>query len=158
MAVRGAAFAVGVVFGVVMVWSGLSNPDVIRDMLLLKDAYVFLLFVSAVAVAFVGLRLLRLFQTRAVITREPIDLKPERPQRRHVIGSLMFGAGWAIADTCPGPIAAQLGSGTWWGIFTAAGVLAGIALYFHRAGRTARAGAARPTPPAAAAEPLPQGE
>ena len=32
-------------------------------------------------------------------------------QRRHIVGSLLFGIGWAVADACPAPIAAQIGQG-----------------------------------------------
>jgi uncharacterized membrane protein YedE/YeeE len=52
-----------------------------------------------------------------------------RPARNHVYGSLLFGIGWGVAGTCPGPIAAQLGSGRWAAIFTLCGVLAGVAIY-----------------------------
>ena len=30
-------------------------------------------------------------------------------ERRHVVGSVLFGLGWAVADACPGPVLAQLG-------------------------------------------------
>ena len=53
---------------------------------------------------------------------------PEAPRRRHVVGSLIFGVGWAVADACPGPIATQVGQGVLWSLFTITGVVAGIVL------------------------------
>ncbi len=62
--VAGALF--GAAIGFVFAWAWLSDPAVIRDMLLLREADVYLLMGSAIAVAFVGSRLLRRFQFRAL--------------------------------------------------------------------------------------------
>ena len=56
---RLAGLGVGLVFGVVLAWSGMMSPDVIRNALLFEDSYLFLFFGSAVATAGIGLRLLR---------------------------------------------------------------------------------------------------
>jgi uncharacterized membrane protein YedE/YeeE len=80
----------------------------------------------------VGLRLLRAARSHALLTDRPIAWTVDRPQRRHLAGSVVFGTGWAIAGACPGPIATQLGQGIGWSLFTTAGLLAGIALYLRR--------------------------
>jgi uncharacterized protein len=83
-----------------------------------------------------------------VFTGEPVAWNRPRPERRHVVGSLVFGTGWAIAGACPGPIATQLGQGILWSLFTIAGLAAGVMLYQRRDARpepaeaTARSGAA----------------
>ena len=129
MRARIAGGLVGLVFGITLSWTGMSSPSVIRQALLFQKAYLFLFFASAVAVALVGTRLLRWARARALLTGERVDWKPERPQRRHVVGSLLFGAGWGLADACPGPIATQIGQGVLWSLFTIAGVTAGIVLF-----------------------------
>ena len=133
MRTRVAGALIGVVFGVTLCWSGMSDPAVIRAALLFRSAYLFLMFGSAVLVAVVGLRLLRRVQPRALLTDARVGWAVERPERRHVIGSLLFGLGWGIADACPGPITAQLGQGCVWALFTMAGVLAGVNLFLARA-------------------------
>jgi hypothetical protein len=50
-----------------------------------------------------------------------------------VAGAAIFGVGWAITDSCPAPIAGQLAQGVLWSLFTIAGVMLGIALFFRRA-------------------------
>lgn len=122
----GLAFGVG--FGFLLAWAGLSDAAVIRNMLLLREAHVFLFMGSAVAVAAVGLRLLRAARVRALVTGEPVSWTVDRIEKRHVIGSLLFGAGWSIAGTCPGPVAAMLGQGKLGGLFVAGGLLAGVSL------------------------------
>src|SRR5919202_5728214 len=100
---------IGVVFGVTLGWSGMSDPSVIRQALLFERAYLFLMFASAVLVAVVGLEILRRRQPRALLTGAPVTCARERPRRRHVVGSVLFGLGWGLADACPGPIATQVG-------------------------------------------------
>lgn len=121
-----AAAAVGTVFGLSLSWSGMASPDVLRDGLLFRSSYLYLFFAGALLTAAVGLRLLRGAGTRALLTHEPIGWETARPERRHVVGSAMFGVGWALADVCPGPVAAQLGQGILWAVPTAAGVALGI--------------------------------
>jgi uncharacterized protein len=127
---RLAGLVVGLVFGVTLSWSGMSDPDVIRGALLFEEAYLFLFFASAVLTASVGVRLLR--GRRALLTRERIDWRPTPVERRHIVGSVLFGIGWAVADACPGPIATQLGQGIAWSLFTIAGVVVGIWVFLRR--------------------------
>jgi uncharacterized membrane protein YedE/YeeE len=129
---RLAGLLVGLVFGVTLSWTGMSDPDVIRGALLFEEAYLFLFFAAAVLTASAGVWLLRRRGARALLTGERIDWKPEPPQRRHVVGSVLFGIGWALADACPGPIATQVGQGIAWSLFTIAGVVAGIWLFLRR--------------------------
>ncbi len=126
MGTRLAGGLVGVVFGVTLSWTGMSSPEVLREALLLDNAYLYFFFASAVATSTLGLLLLRRARVRAVLTGEPVAWKPEAPRRRHVVGSLIFGIGWAVADACPGPIATQVGQGVLWSLFTITGVVAGI--------------------------------
>src|SRR3954466_454680 len=142
MAPRITGALVGVVFGVTLSWTGMTSPEVIRSALLFEKAYLFLFFGAAVATAFVGLRVLRAVRGRAVIPGDPVRWTTSRPERRHVVGSVIFGIGWAVSDACPGPMFTQLGQGIAWSLFTIAGVAIGVRLYAAaRARRTAPAAA-----------------
>jgi uncharacterized membrane protein YedE/YeeE len=144
MSQRLAGLAVGLAFGAVLSWSGMTSPDVIRGALLFEHAYLFLFFASAVLVANVGLALVRRAKVRAVLTGAPISWTPERPARRHIVGSLIFGLGWGIADACPGPIATQIGQGIAWGIPTFVGVIIGVYVFLRRMEETEPAADAPP--------------
>jgi uncharacterized membrane protein YedE/YeeE len=128
---RLSGLGIGLVFGVVLSWSGMASPVVIRQALLFQHAYLFLFFASAVLVATAGSWLLRRARVRTLIGSEPITWRGESPQRRHIVGSVVFGVGWGVADACPGPIATQLGQGAWWGLWTLAGVVVGVWLYLR---------------------------
>jgi uncharacterized membrane protein YedE/YeeE len=147
MSTRVAAAIIGVVFGVVLSWSGMTSPQVIREGLLFGDPYLFLFFAGAMLTALIGLRILRVRAPRAPLTGERVQWDPVRPERRHVVGSVLFGIGWGISGACPGPIATQLGQGIWWGIPTTVGLVFGIVLFGRLQRRAGRAPGR--TPPAA---------
>jgi uncharacterized membrane protein YedE/YeeE len=132
MATRVSGALIGLVFGLTLCWSGMADPDVIRRALLFQDAYLYLMFATAVGTATLGLHLLRRRRASALLTGEVVSWAPERPERRHVVGSLVFGLGWGISAACPGPIAAQVGEGIPWALFTLAGAAAGVWLFLRR--------------------------
>jgi uncharacterized membrane protein YedE/YeeE len=128
---RAVAVAFGVVFGFAISWGQFTDPDRLREMLLLQDAYLYLMMATAVAIGFVGVRLLRRGHARALLTGTPIGWTTKRPERRHVVGAALFGVGWAITDSCPAPIAGQLAQGALWAVFTIAGVFLGVGLFLR---------------------------
>jgi uncharacterized protein len=133
--VRAIALICGTTFGFLLSWARLTDPDVIGDMLLLREMHVFLIMGSAICTAAVGLRLLRLTNARALVTGEVIAWSGTRVERRHIVGSVLFGAGWSVARTCPGPVAAMIGEGRLMGFVVAAGILAGVVLQQYVARR-----------------------
>jgi uncharacterized membrane protein YedE/YeeE len=122
----------GVVFGIVLSWSGMASPEIIRHALLFEQSYLFLMFASAVATASLGLALLRRRERNAVLTGDRLSYGREPVGRHHIVGSLLFGTGWAVSDACPAPIAAQIGQGVPWAVFTLTGVAFGVWLFLHR--------------------------
>jgi hypothetical protein len=156
--VNAASLGLGAAFGFLISWGQFSDPDRIRDMLLLRDPYLYLMMFSAMGIGLLGLRVLRRRQVRALLTRSPVKLERARPERRHIAGAAVFGLGWSLSDSCPAPVAAQLAHGVWWSLFTIAGIFLGIELYFLRrepertrarpvrASRTGRRRATTPAP------------
>ena len=126
MKLRLAALGLGTVTGFVFAWTRMTDPETFHRMLSLDSPRIYLLMGAAVAVAFVGARLLR--GRGALLTGERIDWSVTRPSRNHIVGSLLFGVGWGISEACPGPTAAQLGAGRVLALAVAAGILAGVAL------------------------------
>jgi len=145
MSTRVAAALIGVVFGVVLSWSGMTSPEIIREGLLFQDPYLFAFFAGAMLTAAIGLRILRVRAPRALLTGENVQWETVQPERRHVVGSVLFGIGWGVAGACPGPIATQLGQGIAWGIPTTVGLIGGILLFRRLQQRAAREPAGAPT-------------
>src|SRR5436305_12699508 len=104
MTLRAAALALGIPTGFIISRARMTDPDRFHRMLALDSPRIYLLMCAAVAVAFVGARLLR--GRRALLTGERINWTSARPTRSHVAGSVLFGSGWGISEACPGPTAA----------------------------------------------------
>jgi uncharacterized protein len=154
MRIRLVAALFGAAFGFLISWGQFSDPDRIRDMLLLRDPYLYLMMFSAIAVAFAGTSLLRRRRARALLTGEPLSVERTRPERRHIVGAAIFGLGWAVADSCPAPIAAQLTQGVLWSLFTIAGITIGVLVYLRRQERLGRRELERADAEAAVAPPV----
>ena len=56
---RLASVLLGIGFGFLLSWAHFVDPDQIRRMLLLQEPYMWEFFAAAVAVGFVGIRLMR---------------------------------------------------------------------------------------------------
>jgi uncharacterized protein len=144
---RFAALGVGAVFGFAIAGARLHDYNVIHRMLLLQEADVFLLMASAIAVAAPSLLLLQRLGWRTPFAGA-LHV-PRLPVRRDtVLGSLVFGTGWAIAGTCPGPAIAMVATGSLPGAFVMAGIVVGASLH-GALGRLPRWRLARRPDPAA---------
>ena len=122
------AATLGIGFGFWLAWTRMTDFDQIVGALLLRQAYLWLMFATGVATAVVGLQVLRRSGVSTLVGREPVAWPTVPPQMRHLVGSVVFGVGWALAGACPGPIAAQVGMGRLSSLLTLAGLFLGIAL------------------------------
>jgi uncharacterized membrane protein YedE/YeeE len=126
--VNGLGFVCGLTFGFVIVAARLSDDNVIRDMLLLRDPQPYLVIGSAVLVAAPLLHLLRACRWRAPLGGETVAFRGEAIRRHHLAGAALFGIGWAISCTCPVPALGMLATGNLLGLPVVAGLLTGIVL------------------------------
>lgn len=97
--------ALGLLFGVGLVVSGMSNPAKVLNFLDLFgtwDPSLAFVMGGAVLVAFIGFRLV--FKRPAPIAAERFQL-PTRTDIDSplVVGPILFGIGWGLGGFCPGP-------------------------------------------------------
>lgn len=125
------SFAVGLLFGLGLIVSGMANPSKVLGFLDLAgpwDPSLALVMAGAIAVGVVG------FAIAGRRARSWLGLPMRLPSnrvadRRIVAGGLLFGAGWGLAGFCPGPAVVALGAGYWQaGVFVAS-MLGGMAVY-----------------------------
>jgi uncharacterized protein len=116
--------AFGALFGFLLSQARASDYHAIRGMFLLSDLHLFGVIGVAVATAAIGLQLIKRSAARS-LDGQPIRLAC-KPYRKSVLaGGLIFGAGWALAGTCPGTALTQLGEGKLYAFATIAGILLG---------------------------------
>lgn len=106
-------YLIGVVFGVGISISGMSNPAKVLnffDVAGTWDPSLIFVMASALIVTFIGYRLVLrqpapvMEQRFALPTNRKLDL-------RLIGGSAVFGVGWGIAGFCPGGAIPALGTG-----------------------------------------------
>jgi uncharacterized protein len=114
----------GALFGFLLSRAGATNYDAISGMFRLTDLHLLGVIGAAVAINAVVFRAIGRFHVRAR-NGEPITLSKKPLTRGLVVGALLFGAGWAIAGTCPGTALAQIGEGQLAGVVTLAGIVLG---------------------------------
>ncbi|GAC1432649.1 MAG: membrane protein [Burkholderiaceae bacterium] len=135
-----AALAAGLLFGLGLILSGMTDPSKVIGFLdLAGDWDPSLAFVMGGAI-FVGAIAFRFAKGRTVaLLGDPMRLPTVSAiDRRLVLGALTFGAGWGLAGYCPGPALASLLSGSLKPVLFVVAMLAGMGLFelFEVASRT----------------------
>lgn len=124
-------FLVGLLFGLGLILSGMTDPGKVLGFLDLTGAWdpsLALVMGGAVAVGLLAFRLAR--QRERNLLGGDLHLPPRRTLTpRLVWGSLVFGAGWGLAGYCPGPALVSMASGQTQGLVFVAAMLAGLLLY-----------------------------
>ena len=119
----------GTVFGIILTKSEVISWFRIREMFLLHEAFMYLVIGSAVAVGAFSVLLLKKLNLKS-FDDQVLNYTGKPYHKGFILGSLVFGIGWAITGACPGPIFAQIGSGAYPALFTLSGALLGANLYY----------------------------
>jgi uncharacterized membrane protein YedE/YeeE len=106
-------FAVGLLFGIGLILSGMTDPGKVIGFLDLFGAWD-----PSLALVMGGAILVGVFAFAFAKKRTSTFLggalhlpKSNDIDRRLVVGGLVFGAGWGLAGFCPGPALVSLGAG-----------------------------------------------
>lgn len=125
------ALIAGLIFGLGLILSGMTNPAKVIGFLDLAgnwDPSLALVMGGAIAVSFVPFRIAG--NRSMALLGGPIRLPTASDiDRRLVLGSLAFGMGWGLAGYCPGPALASLLSGGAKPLLFVISMLAGMAVF-----------------------------
>ena len=114
-----------------LILSGMGNPGKVLNFLDFFgtwDPSLALVMVGAIAVAFAPFAWAR--KRQKSLLGAPLQLPTStRLDRRLVLGSLVFGAGWGLAGFCPGPALVALGMGVPQAYVFVLAMLAGMGLF-----------------------------
>ena len=136
------ALLAGLLFGVGLILSGMSNPSKVLGFLDLAGKWdPSLAFVMGGAIL-VGAVAFRFGAGRTTsLLGEPMRVPTLRTiDRRLVVGSLTFGVGWGLGGFCPGPALASVLSGSMKPVLFVIAMVAGMVLFelLEKLSRSAR--------------------
>jgi uncharacterized membrane protein YedE/YeeE len=120
--------AVGVIFGIVFIKAEIISWFRIQEMFKLQSFHMYGVIGTAVVVGAISVFLIKKIKIKTVHGEE-ITFTNKKFNQGQIYGGLIFGLGWAITGACPGPLFAQLGSGTLAIIVVIASAIAGTWVY-----------------------------
>lgn len=126
-----ASLIVGLIFGMGLIFAGMTDPSKVIGFLDIGGSWDPSLGLVMGGAILVGVIAFRFARQRTVNffggaiklpTADDID-------KRLVIGSLLFGAGWGMAGFCPGPAITSLGTANTKAMLFVLAMIAGMALF-----------------------------
>lgn len=118
----------GIAFGILLVKAEVISWFRIQEMFRLQSFHMFGIIGSAIVTGMLSLFLIRKLKVRT-INKENIALAPKKFHKGYIYGGLLFGVGWAVTGACPGPLFAQIGTGSTIVTITLCSALAGTWVY-----------------------------
>lgn len=102
---------IGMLFGIVMFKSEAASWFRIFEMFHFESFHMYGIIGSALVLGVLGTYLIKKYRLKS-IDGEPIKFTPKTKSfSRYMYGGILFGLGWALAGSCPGPIYTLIGAG-----------------------------------------------
>jgi uncharacterized protein len=102
---------VGFVFGIVLTKSEAVSWYRIYEMFLFQSFHMYGIIMTAIITGVIGIQLIKRKDIKDIAGKSIEIQDKEKGTFRYWIGGLIFGLGWALVGTCPGPIFILIGSG-----------------------------------------------
>ncbi|MCY0970117.1 DUF6691 family protein [Chryseobacterium wangxinyae] len=119
---------VGILFGIVFVKSEVISWFRIQEMFRLQSFHMYGIIGSAIVTGMISIWVIKKFNIKT-LDGEPISIAPKKFNKGQIYGGLIFGFGWAITGACPGPLFAQIGTGSLVVIVTLLSAILGTWVY-----------------------------
>jgi uncharacterized membrane protein YedE/YeeE len=119
---------VGIGFGIIFVKAEIISWFRIQEMFRLQSFHMYGVIGSAVVVGMISVWLIKKLNIKTIYG-EQIEFHPRTFNKGQIYGGLLFGFGWAITGACPGPLFAQIGTGSSIIAVTLLSAIAGTWLY-----------------------------
>lgn len=120
----------GMLFGIVLEKAQVVSWYRIQEMFRFQSFHMYGILLSAGLTAAFSVRLLRRLGIRTAGGEEiAIPAKRMGGGHRYAFGGSIFGVGWALTGTCPGPLFALIGAGASVFVVVAGAALAGTWVY-----------------------------
>jgi len=120
---------IGILFGILMTKAEIVSWYRIYEMFKFQSFHMYGVIGSAVAIGMISMYLFRNNIIKSYYGN-PIEVQPKKKGwRRNLFGGIIFGLGWALAGTCPGPMFVLLGMGIFPVLVVMIGAILGTFFY-----------------------------
>ncbi len=120
----------GIIFGTTLIKADAVSWFRMQEMFRFQGFQMYGIFMTAIPTAAISVFLIRKFNIKT-LDGEPVKIIDKKFNWGIVYGSILFGIGWALTGTCPGPIYVQIGSGLTIALLTLLSALAGTWVYSY---------------------------
>ncbi len=120
---------VGILFGIVMYKSGAASWFRIYEMFHFQSFHMYGIIGSALFIGMGFVQLAKKYKWKGTHGQVLSFPDKENGWKRYLLGGVLFGLGWALGGSCPGPLFALLGAGFFPIIIVILGALLGTWFY-----------------------------
>ena len=101
----------GILFGILFIKAEIISWYRIQEMFRFESFHMYGVIGSAIVVGIISIFLIKKFKIKT-FQKEDIILQSKNFNKGQIFGGLIFGLGWGITGACPGPLFAQIGTGS----------------------------------------------
>lgn len=102
---------VGITLGVVMIKSEAVSWYRIYEMFNFQSFHMYGIIMVAIGTGLIGLKIIKRKEIKDIRKKPIVITNKEKGLARYSIGGILFGLGWGLVGTCPGPIFTLIGAG-----------------------------------------------
>lgn len=104
-------FAVGIVFGIVMIKSEAASWFRIFEMFYFQSFHMYGIIGSAIITGVLGNLVIKKLKIKDFNNNQIQYNNKENTIKRYIVGGSIFGLGWGLVGACPGPMFVLFGAG-----------------------------------------------
>lgn len=120
---------VGIIFGIVLTKSEAVSWYRIYEMFHFQSFHMYGIIGVAVVTGVIGVQLIKRRNMKDITGQPIVIADKDKGFTNYMVGGILFGLGWGLVGTCPGPIYILLGAGFWGIGIVLIGALLGTFLY-----------------------------